>query len=1611
MRRLLISLFALFSVSVAAQQPPAAERGFKPDLMYDFKGFDTVNLFNGNLIAAIPLGPVYPVGEGLSYSFTLRYSGNLWKESQTCAPLDPGNCTVRYLTQGSDNSGFGWAVSFGKLEGPSTTDTSDPYSGALLWRYVSPDGGEHLFFDTLHEPKCSATITTNCDSAATGVRYTRDGSYLRLKDLGTAYRLLEFPDGTRELYDATYNRILYRFTASSTVDATGVPTTNFVKFDYSTTGYYTVSDSLGRTHKVHLTGSLVDKVELAAFAGSTATNTATYDLVHGTRTIKRRCGFASDPTVTSSIAFLDSLSLPSGESWAFTYDEPATACSETSGTMKTAILPTKGKLAWTWTTVSFPSGDVPSVAVAERTTYASATATTPLTRLVYTRPVEGTVVATNYDPALNAALSKTHHYHQAQNLDWFGLPYTTASRTGAVPNPDGSAAGRYLSSETFACDPATSTCSATADRATYVKYELDTMQSGCPVGSPCRQERNRRVVAERTLYVSDGGRVADVAYSRFDGLGHYRQSDTAGTFDSGNVRSQSTEYNGWAGNYQLDASGNRLSGYTVLTATNPWLLETFTSASVTEGGVTQTRQACFSSTTGLLLRDRVMAATATGANDLLTVYTRNGAGFVTREQRYGGDKQTIDLGSLCTMPLPATDAARTDNTWSAGVLATSRPVTSSGTNMSFFSADRTLDANTGLVSISRDTAGLATTYTYDSMGRLRWEKPASDGWTEYVFTAATTAAPAQVELREWNQGGTVLMGKSQWFFDPFGRVAKERRLMPDNLTWSTRTYRYNALGLRDFVSEAEGVDAPVNGTTYRKFDPYGRPAEIVAADGKITSFLHRGVRQVERTTQVKTSTSATLAPSTTTETYDRQGRLWRVTEPSGASGALVTTEYTYDQGGRLKRVMTAAAEGTQNRYFTYDGRGLLLSEQHPEKGTSGNGTVTYGLYDATGQAGKRVDGPFDVRYTYDRAGRLTLVQEGTGRIWKTFTYATANTTTPEGQTDWRNGKLLEALRHNYLDRFAMDITMKETYTYAGVGGRVSRRNTVSSDVTSFTQTFAYDDRGRVTSLGYPSCTADCTLAGPSITNTYTNGALTAVSSFAPSITYHSNYTVNDVTFANAAHWIQDKDPYSMSRPARFRTTNTGANWDSGAYGYDGAGNITAIGLDSYYYDKVGRILYGTAQNGVASQAYTYDTFGNLKSIGTTRSGVTTPRTISASAATNRLTTETYDAAGNVSSFAGKTYEYDPLGMVRAMHDAAYATDWVYLYTADDERIWSFDVAANTSFWRVRDLGGKVLSEFINASDVWSGPTSYAYRDGALLGAYSPSRAQQYTFFALDHLGTPRQTLSSTRSVLATHAYFPFGEEATNPTLDGEVMKFTGHERDLCCDGVNTPVDYMHARYYGPTMGRFLSVDPVLDIDAALKNPQRWNRYTYVANTPIRYIDPDGREMTLSDYASAVWEATKQTADDVGFIVAYPALKMMQGFVTGEIRPVAEGFSMIAMDATIGVGASAAVSRITMGFTSRTNLLTHFRKHGGELGFKFAEQYGAAARRFVGTAGTEGVQTIVTKAGDRLIYNAATREFAVVNKAGKIVSYFKAGGKYWRAQLRQGVDEAGQAVAK
>ncbi|MGH7489743.1 MAG: hypothetical protein ACREMY_29690, partial [bacterium] len=288
------------------------------------------------------------------------------------------------------------------------------------------------------------------------------------------------------------------------------------------------------------------------------------------------------------------------------------------------------------------------------------------------------------------------------------------------------------------------------------------------------------------------------------------------------------------------------------------------------------------------------------------------------------------------------------------------------------------------------------------------------------------------------------------------------------------------MGNKASVSEVM-TGNPTHLTTFSSYDPFGRPGTITPPDGgahNVTMTYH-GVRQVDRTVKIATSPGSET-PSTTTEIYDRQGRLYSVTEPSGTGGTNVTTTYGYDVGSRLSSVSTLG----QNRSFLYDRAGLLQSETHPEKGISGNGTVSYSGYDSRGHSLRKIDGPNDLTFGYDASERLFQVKEsgGSGRLLKAFTYANAN-----GANDLRQGKLQQASRYNYISVSGSPFTVQvaETYTYGGRDGRVSQRDTQNfingAANESFTQGFAYNALGQVSSLNYPLCTqAGCTQPAPAV---------------------------------------------------------------------------------------------------------------------------------------------------------------------------------------------------------------------------------------------------------------------------------------------------------------------------------------------------------------------------------------------------------------------------------------------------------------------------------------------------------------------------------------------------
>src|SRR5262245_37047507 len=119
---------------------------------------------------------------------------------------------------------------------------------------------------------------------------------------------------------------------------------------------------------------------------------------------------------------------------------------------------------------------------------------------------------------------------------------------------------------------------------------------------------------------------------------------------------------------------------------------------------------------------------------------------------------------------------------------------------------------------------------------------------------------------------------------------------------------------------------------------------------------------------------------------------------------------------------------------------------------------------------------------------------------------------------------------------------------------------------------------------------------------------------------------------------------------------------------------------------------------------------------------------------------------------------------------------------------------------------------------------------------------------LDGVGSALALTDQQGAVAEQHDYLPFGEEwcGTAPcgaVPAGEPIRFTGKERDS-----ETKLDYFGARYYGAGTGRFTTIDPVTTLTKNLVDPQRWNRYMYARNNPLRFVDPDGEEIYLLVYS-------------------------------------------------------------------------------------------------------------------------------------------------------------------
>ncbi|MFH0971507.1 MAG: RHS repeat-associated core domain-containing protein [Candidatus Micrarchaeota archaeon] len=150
------------------------------------------------------------------------------------------------------------------------------------------------------------------------------------------------------------------------------------------------------------------------------------------------------------------------------------------------------------------------------------------------------------------------------------------------------------------------------------------------------------------------------------------------------------------------------------------------------------------------------------------------------------------------------------------------------------------------------------------------------------------------------------------------------------------------------------------------------------------------------------------------------------------------------------------------------------------------------------------------------------------------------------------------------------------------------------------------------------------------------------------------------------------------------------------------------------------------------------------------------------------------------------------------------------------------------------------------------PVSKTYfHAGALLASVSSDRPGVTQYYIQDHLGSTAGVVEA-GEVVQENQYYSFGEDRSAEKQGGNELKYTGKQQDA-----ESGLYFYGARYYDAGIGRFLQADPV---SGGLKNPESLNRYAYVENNPIKFIDPDGYEAETPDTTEVVAIVPYQTVD-------------------------------------------------------------------------------------------------------------------------------------------------------
>ncbi|HEX6682921.1 MAG TPA: RHS repeat-associated core domain-containing protein [Candidatus Limnocylindrales bacterium] len=597
-------------------------------------------------------------------------------------------------------------------------------------------------------------------------------------------------------------------------------------------------------------------------------------------------------------------------------------------------------------------------------------------------------------------------------------------------------------------------------------------------------------------------------------------------------------------------------------------------------------------------------------------------------------------------------------------------------------------------------------------------------------------------------------------------------------------------------------------------------------------------------------------------------RQYRTGVTPGSDTGFDRTTYRYNRKGKLATLTDAAGNVWEHGY---DVTGREVRTADPDKG------VTTTVYDDFDDVVSTTDSRgVTIAYTYDAIGRKLTLRDGSpgGPKRAEWVYDTLSNGVPA------KGHIVKTIRYEGEAQYSKEYQgFTADYKATGIVHTIPATPGTAGVAGSYTYGYSYHPDGTAATTRLPGM-GD--LGPETLTRGYNRLAEPTTLSTTLGLTYvtGTDYTsfgeVAVLTLRNNSGlqaFIARDYETGTRRLTRMRTERAAGMVADVRYAYDAAGGVTGISdatsgdHQCFTMDHVRRLEQAwTPADGDCVRApssgalggpgkywhsYAYDAAGNRTRLVERSSGgdVTTDYSVTG----HRLDAAggksyTYDQAGHMLTRpapggGSQTMSWDAEGRLAASTDTTGTTS--YVYDVDGNRLLRKDPGGTTLYLPDQEL------RYSNGSGRLACTRYYTHHEQVI----ATRTAAGVVWLGGDHQGTAEVTIDAVAQAAAVRRQTPFGVERSAEGAWPSTMDkgFVGGTKD------NTGLTHLGAREYDAGIGRFISVDPVIDD----KDPQQLHGYAYANNSPVSASDPDGLwPGWLKSAASAVTNTVSNVASTV-----------------------------------------------------------------------------------------------------------------------------------------------------